>query len=106
MFLALEPLVNLRRLVILCVVGDQVDLGAAIVAKELVQELDERLCVEDLYEPGVPLRVGTDSDCAHDLDALANRWTEHVASDADKCPCPDEGSGLLKHCFILVKRYG
>ena len=103
--LSFEPVADFGRFVVLCVVGNQVDLGPAVVAKELLQELDERLGIEHFYETRMPLGVSTDPDGAHYLDALANRWTEDVDSNADECPRPDDSASLLKHRFVLVEHY-
>lgn len=104
-FLSLKPFADLRRFMIRGVVGDKVDLDPVVVAKELVQELDERLRVEHLYEPGMPVGIHADSDRSHDLDAFSNRWTQHLDSNADERPCPDDGAGLLKHRFVLIEHY-
>lgn len=104
-FLAFEPLADLRRFVIRCVVCDEVDFGSTIVPDQLAQKLDERLGVEHFYEARMPLRLVTDPYCSHDFDALANRGTEHVDSDSDKCPCPDDRTGLLKDRFIPIEYY-
>jgi hypothetical protein len=104
-FLAFEPLADLRRFVIRCVVSDEVDLSSTVVPDQLAQKLDERLGVKHLYEVRMPLWFGADPDCAHDFNTLANRRTEHVDSDSDECPCPDNGAGLLKDRFIPVEHY-
>src|SRR5208283_4919233 len=104
-FFAFEPLVNFRRLVIRCVVGDKVDLDPTVVAKQLMQKLHKRLGVEHLYESRMPLGICTDSDCSHDFDAFSNRWTQHLDPNADECPCPDDSAGLLKHRFVLIEHY-
>jgi len=91
--------------VIRSVVGDQVDLGPPVISDELVQELDEGLGVEHLHEPGMPLGLGTDSDCAHHFYASANRRASNLDSDAHRRPCPDDRSGLLKHRFVLIQGY-
>ena len=88
-----------------CVVGDKVDLDSAVVPHQLAEKVDERLCVEHSYETRMPLRLGADPYCAHDLDALANRRTEHVNSDSYERPCPDDGTGLLKDSFVLIEHY-
>ena len=105
MFLVFEPLPDFRRFVIRCVVGDKVDLDSTVVPDELAEKFDERLCVEHLYEARMPLWLGTDPYCAHDFDALADRRSEHVDSDTDECPCPDDSAGLLKHRFVLIEHY-
>src|SRR4030042_916826 len=87
------------------VVGDKVDLDPVVVAKELVQELGERLRVEPLHEPGMPLGIDADSDCSHDLDAFSHRWTQHLDSNTHAHPCPADGTGLLKHRFVLIEHY-
>jgi len=104
-FLAFEPLTNLRRFVIRCVVRDEVDLGFTVVPDQLAEKLDERLGVKHFYEARMPLRFLADPYCSHDFDALADRGTEHVDSNSNECPCPDDGTGLLKDRFIPVEHY-
>jgi len=104
-FFVFEPRPDSRRFVIRCVVRNQVNLDSAIVPDELAQKLDERLRVEYRYEARMPLWLGTDPYCPHDFDALANRWTEHLDSDTDECPCPDYSSRLLKDRFVLIEHY-
>ena len=104
-FLAVEPLPDFGRFVIRCVVGDKVDLDSAVVPHQLAEKVDERRCVEHRYEARMPLWLGADPYCAHDLDALANRRTEYVNSDSHERPCPDDGSGLLKDSFVLIEHY-
>jgi hypothetical protein len=87
------------------VVVDKVNLDSTVVAMGLMQKLDKRLGVEHLYEAGMPLGMCTDSDGSHRFDAFANRRTQHLDSNADECPCPDDGSGLLKHRFVLIEHY-
>lgn len=104
-FLAFKPTSDRRRLVILGIIGDQMDLGPSVISQELTEELNKRSSIEDLYESGVPLGIRTDSDGPHDLDALSNGRTQHVNSNADECPGPDDGAGLLKNRFVLIKHY-
>lgn len=104
-FLAFEPLANLGRFVIRCVVGDEVDLGSTVVPEQLVQKLDERFGIEHLHEARMPLWFGADLDCTHDFDTLANRRAEHMDSNPDERPRPDDRARLLKDCFISVEHY-
>lgn len=104
-FLAFEPLANLGRFVIRCVVGDEVDFGSAVVPKQLVQKLDECFSIEHLHEERMPLRFGPDPDCAHDFDTFANRRAEYMDSDSNERPRPDDRTRLLKDRFISVEHY-
>lgn len=104
-FLPFEPLTNLGRLVIRRIVGDEVDLGSAVVPEQLVQKLDECFGIEHLYEARMPLWFGADPDCAHDFDTLANWRAEHMDSNPDQGPRPDDRARLLKDRFISVEHY-
>ncbi len=104
-FLAFNPFPNLWRFVIWGVVRDKVNLDATVVAKKLIQKLNKRLGVEHTDEPGMPFGLCTDSDGSHNFDAFPNRWSQHLHPNADECPCPDDGAGLLKYSFVLIEHY-
>jgi hypothetical protein len=53
----------------------------------------------------MPFGIFADPHSAHYLTALADRGAQYVCSDADTCPSPMNGAGLLKDRFILIERY-
>lgn len=87
------------------VVCDHVDLRTIVVSEQLPEKIDERVSVEHLNEMRMPFRIFADPHRAHHFAALADRGTQYVCSDADTCPGPMNGTGLLKDRFILIKRY-
>ena len=84
---------------------DHVDFRAIVVAEQLSEKIDESISVKYLYETRMPFRIFADPDRAHYLTALADGGAQYVRSDADTCPNPMNGTGLLEHGFILIECY-
>src|SRR5271157_1717153 len=85
------------------VVCDHVNLRAIVISEQLLEEVYERVSVEHSYETRMPFRIFADPHRTHYFAAPADRGAQYVCSDADTCPRPMNGTGLLEDRFILIE---
>jgi hypothetical protein len=101
----LEPCPYSGALVVLCVVGDEMDLPTFVVPDQLVQQQEKGFGIKLLGEAEVPFGALVNADGPQGLYALSGRETLDLTAYSFSGPRTVDRPGLLKAHFVLVEQY-
>lgn len=94
------------RMMIPCIIKNQIDFSSRIPPKDLTEIRNEGSCIKSLNQTKVPSGILLQADCAIRFDRSPTWLAIHRRPCSPWCPCPEDGSGLLKHGLVFMIDYG